>query len=406
MNDSNIIDIEERATAQHNNVGVRSVDYRAGETRGDVSSQWFNRPDDQKFTDLSSLSDMVKARYDASSSHVVATSEIEVIASPDSPDGLAVHHAEFSENGQLQPTHWSFGQMCQRVKAPPAYLRTLPAVMAGMNLQYGLSEVRSERLGFYEANGELRATTGADYGRVYDYEVVEAVRKIAGNGVGDTNWKVPGVMNWRDGTYNPDAPITRDSTTLFASDRDIFLFLVDDRNPIEIGKLPSGEPDLMFRGFYVWNSEVGSASLGIATMYLRGVCQNRCLWGVEGYSQIKIRHSKNAPDRFITQARPTLDQFTSNNQRAVIDGVTAARNARVADDNDGALEFLQSAKGGKFPKGKAGQIINRIMDEEGVKPRSIWDMVQGITAVARDEGHQDQRVQMERIAGRLLDKVA
>jgi hypothetical protein len=31
--------------------------------------------------------------------------------------------------------------------------------------------------------------------------------------------------------------VTKDTTTLYASDRDVFLFLVDDTNPIEAGRL-------------------------------------------------------------------------------------------------------------------------------------------------------------------------
>jgi hypothetical protein len=49
------------------------------------------------------------------------------------------------------------------------------------------------------------------------------------------------------------------------------------------------------RGFYCWNSEVGSKTLGIASFYLRAVCMNRNLWGVENFEQITIRHSKFAP---------------------------------------------------------------------------------------------------------------
>lgn len=70
-------------------------------------------------------------------------------------------------------------------------------------------------------------------------------------------------------THNPYVDVTKDTTTLYASDRDIFLFLVDDTHPIEAGRLPNGEPELFFRGFYAWNSEVGSTTLGIATFYLR-----------------------------------------------------------------------------------------------------------------------------------------
>ena len=47
-------------------------------------------------------------------------------------------------------------------------------------------------------------------------------------GTGDTRWKVPGVLDWSTGVYNPDVEISRDTTTLYASDRDVFLFLVDD----------------------------------------------------------------------------------------------------------------------------------------------------------------------------------
>jgi hypothetical protein len=43
----------------------------------------------------------------------------------------------------------------------------------------------------------------------------------------------------------------------------------------EAGRLPNGDPDLYFRGFYCWNSEVGSKTLGIASFYLRAVCMNR-----------------------------------------------------------------------------------------------------------------------------------
>ncbi|MCC0003435.1 MAG: FAD-dependent oxidoreductase [Methylobacteriaceae bacterium] len=93
------------------------------------------------------------------------------------------------------------------------------------------------------------------------------------------------------GIYNPNVDVTKDTTTLYASDRDVFLFLVDDLNPIEAGRLPDGSPDLYFRGFYCWNSEVGAKTLGIASFYLRAVCQNRNLWGVEDFEEITIRHS-------------------------------------------------------------------------------------------------------------------
>lgn len=97
--------------------------------------------------------------------------------------------------------------------------------------------------------------------------------------------------------------------TLYAFDRDVFLFLVDDAHPIEAGRLPNGDPDLYFRGFYYWNSEVGSKTLGMASFYLRAVCMNRNIWGAEGFEEISIHHSKFASHRFAHQAAAALEQF-------------------------------------------------------------------------------------------------
>lgn len=119
----------------------------------------------------------------------------------------------------VAPTHWSFGQLAAQVGAPAAYLRNLPAALAGINLQYGLTSNRAEQIKTLETDDgrvELRAVTGPDYGRIYDYELVEAVQRIAGNGTGDTRWKVPGVLDWSTGIYNPRVDITKDTTTLMA----------------------------------------------------------------------------------------------------------------------------------------------------------------------------------------------
>jgi len=86
-------------------------------------------------------------------------------------------------------------------------------------------------------------------------------------------------------------------------------------NPIEAGRLPDGSPDLYFRGFYCWNSEVGSKTLGIASFYLRAVCMNRNLWGVENFEEITIRHSKFAAQRFAHEAAPALTSFANSSPR-------------------------------------------------------------------------------------------
>jgi hypothetical protein len=55
------------------------------------------------------------------------------------------------------------------------------------------------RLETEDARTELRAVTGPDYGWIWDHELVAAVMRIAGNGTGDTRWKVPGTLTRRRG---------------------------------------------------------------------------------------------------------------------------------------------------------------------------------------------------------------
>jgi hypothetical protein len=179
--------------------------------------------------------------------------------------------------------------------------------------------------------------------------------------------------------------------------------LVDDLNPIEAGRLPDGSPDLYFRGFYCWNSEVGAKTLGMASFYLRAVCQSRNLWGVEDFEEITIRHSKYAASRFAHEAAPALTRFANSSPMPFINGIKAAREKIVARSGDDRSEFLRKRG---FSKTKTTKIIETVLAEEGRKPESVLDFVQGITAVARDKTHQDARLDLEARAKKLLDRAA
>jgi hypothetical protein len=221
------------------------VDVSRGQRVGRVSSEWFNRPADERYLSLNDLFASVKGRSDLSRTRTVESAAVRVEANRDNAERLSLMLP--GSDAPIAPTHWSFGQLASLVGAPAAYLRQLPAALAGINLQYGLSSHRAEQIKTLETDDgrmELRAVTGPDYGRIYDHELVAAVQRIAGNGTGDTRWKVPGVLDWSTGIYNPRIDITQNTTTLYASDRDVFLFLVDDLNPIEAGRLPDRSPDL------------------------------------------------------------------------------------------------------------------------------------------------------------------
>lgn len=384
---------------------THQIDVSKGQCIGTVSAQWASRPDDQKFLDLQSLRDQVWKW--ASESKPVEVLPSEIVARYDEQNEQALH-IEVAET-VVEPTHWAFDQVCKAAGAPSTYLRQLPGPLAAVNLNYGLQTADQKAVSAYiRQNGSttLRGITSTRYGRIHDYAVVDAVREIAGNGTGDTRWKVPGCIDWSGEfgvSYNPNVDITKQNTTLYASDRDVFLFLVDDRNPIEVGKLANGQPDLMFRGFYVWNSEVGSRTFGFASMYLRGVCQNRNLWGVEQFKEVSFRHYALAPDRFIEEAQPMLLEFANNSTTSVIEGVAAAKKAIVARSDEERLEFLNRWG---FSERVSKSVIDTCVIEEDRLPESVWDFSQAVSAYARNEALQDNRLKIEQIAGRMLDKVA
>jgi len=252
-----------------------------------VARQWASRPKDERFL---SLGDMYRARkLSAEQREEVVIDNALTGLIPEGGDG----DVRLDLAGEsFMPTNWSFSQLSKLAGAPPQFLRKLSPETAtrAFNESWQRKQGALGDLKAYRSEHQIHAVTSRSYGRLYDHSVIEAVQEIAGTGQGESHWKVPGVLDWTTGRYDPNQSVTTSSTTLFGSDRDIFLFLVDDTRPIQIGTLPSGDPDYVFRGFYVWNSEVGASTVGCATFLLRGVCANRILWGCENHQEIRLRH--------------------------------------------------------------------------------------------------------------------
>jgi len=84
-----------------------------------------------------------------------------------------------------------------------------------------------------------------------------------------------------------------------------------------------------------------------------------------------------------------------------VNGIKAARQQIVARTDEDRDDFLRKRG---FSKAESGKIIEKVLMEEGRPPESIFDFVQGITALARDKAHQDARLDMEGKAKKLLDR--
>jgi hypothetical protein len=138
-------------------------------------------------------------------------------------------------------------------------------------------------------------------------------------------------------------------------------------HPIEAGRLPDGSPDLYFRRFYCWKSEAGLKTLGIASFYLRAVCMNRNLWGVENFEEITIRHSKFAAQRFAHEAAPALTRFADSSPSPFIAGIKEARERIVARNDEDRDSFLRKRG---LSKSETAKIIETVFMRKAARRKA------------------------------------
>src|SRR5260221_13760107 len=109
------------------------VDVSRGERVGRVSSEWFARPDDERYLNLPELYEAVRGRAERAQARTVESRAIRVEAKRNNPERLALSVP--GRDKPVAPTHWSFGQLGTLVGAPTSYLRQLPAPLATINQQ-------------------------------------------------------------------------------------------------------------------------------------------------------------------------------------------------------------------------------------------------------------------------------
>jgi len=357
-----------------------------------ASHEWATRPDDQRYTSLDDLAAAVNQRKGESWTVATQTNALRVLPAPDERTiAVELFDPSHGDRRAIEPTHWGFGQLAQYAGAPASYLRKLPAPLAAINLQWGMENapIRDDVLVLGQTNGRntLRSLTSTSYGRIWDKDVVAAVQRVSTDG----RWQIPAASY---ATTNP-----KRATTLYASDRDVFIFLVDPKNPIEV----NGEQ--LFRGFMAWNSEVGAATFGLTTFLYRYVCDNRIIWGATDVKELKIRHNGGAPERFKYEGAKYLSRYAQETTAPIVDRIQAANKFELpeADKPGKGWESWLTSRG--FTTTLAKVAVSKAKEEEG-EARSLWNIVNGITAHARTIPYTDERVKLETAAGNLLNTIS
>lgn len=365
-----------------------------------ANAQWMSRPADERFTSLLDMQ-AFKARIRANSRSQVISSR-KLTLQPTGEHGAYGLLVTGPGDTASEPTHWSFGQLCSLANpgnSPAGYFRDakIPAPMVADCLNFNLRFTRGvEDIGVLltqdgDGGSELRSINGPNYGRVYDADVVDELVQRFGDGVSG-QWRVPG-------EFGKAVTVTKDNTTLYASDRDMFVFLADEENRIEIPGRRAGRSGSFARGFFVGNSEVGKSSLFAGFFLFDYVCCNRIIWGADQYTEVRIRHTSGAPDRWLDEVTPILKEYAEASAKPVQQAIEDARSKNVEMDLN---QFLAN----RFGKRMVAPIKAIHEVEEGRPIETLWDVTVAATAHARSLTNTDKRIEIERAAGDVLKLAA
>lgn len=354
-----------------------------------ASQQWATRPADQRFATLADAhqATLAYAKSAVESNPNPATLRAEV----NGTDLVLVG----KKNNPALLTNWAFGQLTRTVGAPANYLRKLPATLAAQNINHGLREQfgtaqnprdpeQSVNLLMHN-NGSLlvRSITSDMYTRIWNHEIIERLLPLREQG-----WTNPRPFNAK-----------QESPAIYASDHDMFVFLVNDDRIID--EPGSRDHKGLGKGFFVSNSEVGAGALSITRFLYRYVCCNHIVWGAEDVAKAKIIHIGDLGGR-MAKFRFELEKYANESVSDDVAKIKMAKSKEIAATKEDVLDFV-FGKG--FLTRKAAEasydLAERNSDVDG-NPRSIWGYVQGVTRYSQTLGYADERVAVERSAGRIL----
>lgn len=359
-----------------------------------ASQQWATRPDDERFNSLDEMFAATKEYADVATERTVPWSDMRV----DAGDGDLTLVGKAGVPAKL--THYAFGQLAARVGAPPAYLRALPATLAAQNLNHGLKARSGDgdaKLLFHVNDSVvLRAVTGEVYERVWNYEVISRLQELAAQ----VNL-VPGqqTFNWSDGGPDgsaPSAPLDPHADkALYASDHDMFAFMM---TPDRVILDPMGQP--MRRGVIAHNSEVGNGSLWLMTFLFKNVCGNHIIWGANGVIEIRMPHVGKIRRKFW-DARAEIKRYMDS-AASIEEAAFERMTVQIADDKDAVLDKLFGIRSLGLSRKALSASYDAVVPDEDGDPKTVWGIANGVTRYSQETPYADERVALDRAAGKLL----
>lgn len=350
-----------------------------------ASRQWATRPSDERFANLQDMYIACKTYHDNAVTSNFTLGNTKVIN--DSGEILL----QGTTGAQSRLTHYAFGQLSNIVGAPPNYLRSLPPDLTATNLNHGFSIVEGKDKplkGLFHRNGSLicRCVTSQQYSRIWNSEIIERLIPLA-----DDGWSPPPAR----GEY---------PSGLYASDHDMFTFLVDAEHRID-----DGSDEGLGRGFFCINSEVGQSAFKLITFYYRYICGNHIVWGAQNVQQVKIIHKGLPAHNWANSLRIELTRYANASVSSDQLKIEQAKTLDLGGTKEEVLDFLFAKRNlgiGKKDLESAYMIAETNYDLEpssNGNPNTVWGMVNGITQHSQSKDYADERTKLDIAAGKILE---
>lgn len=375
-----------------------------------ASNQWATRPPDERFWSIKDAAAQCQAYREQAVTAVANYADLRVEARDDELVLIG------KENYPAQLTHYAFGQLCGRGEpmAPPHFLRQLKPTLAAQVLNSCLKQRAGNDNAYllFHQNGKmlLRAALSERYERLWNNEIFERCLDLP------EGWKVPPARPANDD------PRARPATAadllecrrsglsvkegdliapagIYASDHDMFLFMVNEGIGLDGGHLN--------RGFFLWNSEVGDKSFGFCSFLYDHVCGNHIVWNAKGVSEFRIRHLKDVRYKGFRQLSLEMRKYSDasvSDDEAVIESakkmVLGNSKAEVVE----ALLGIVRKKRLSLPQktlDAAYDVAEARVDRYG-DPRTLWAQVSGLTEHSQTLKFAEHRNELDREAGKLL----
>lgn len=351
--------------------------------------QWANRPDDERFE---SIADMRAQCFEYAEHAAVAPAkwnQLRVEATSENDLRLIGR-----QNVPATVSHWAMGQLASRASAPANYIRTLPATLAAQNINHGLAKRDDNadcQLLFHQNNGSLllRAATGKVYERVWNYEVCDHLLALE-------------EVGWAPAMPDPRYVIAGDPKSnkpdLYASDHDMFAFLIAPDRVID-----DGSDGGLSRGLIVDNSEVGGGSLGLMSFLYRYMCGNHIIWGASEVVDVRIPHVGSIRDK-LAETQVIVQKYMDSSASDDEARIEKARTITIGKNRDEVIDALFAMLRNKGLTRKALEAgYDACQPEVDGSPRTQWGIVNGLTRASQETVYADQRAQLDKAAGRVME---